>query len=119
MWNHKEMKQNLKIEIRYMYLASHTVRAEFAKTKGRWNFAKQSDNINMFNPAFCVRIILAPKTHKLVQMVRAQNRPIPGQVVKIVHDDGDEQVKNQEGTYLKKLSKHNGIKSISDFHRLL
>ena len=59
----------------------------------------------MFNPAFCVRIILAPKSHKLVQMVRAQNRPIPGQVVEIVHDDGDEQVKNQEGTYLKKIVK--------------
>ena len=99
----KSQGNETKFESRnYLYLASHTVRAEFAKTKGRWNFAKQSNNINMFNPAFCIRIILAPKSHKLIQMVRAQNRPIPGQVVKIVHDDGDEQVKNQEGTYLKK-----------------
>ena len=51
----------------------------------------------MLDPPLRVGIVLAPQPDKLVQMVGAQDGPIPGQVVKVVHDDGDEQVENEEG----------------------
>ena len=34
---------------------------------------------------------------KLVEMVGAQDGPIPGEVIEVVHDDGDEQVEDEEG----------------------
>jgi hypothetical protein len=42
-------------------------------------------------------VVLGPELHKVVQVMRAENGPISRQVVEIVHDDGHEQVDNQEG----------------------
>ena len=39
---------------------------------------------------------------KLVEMVGAQDGPIPGEVIEVVHDDGDEQVEDEEGADDKK-----------------
>lgn len=41
-----------------------------------------------------LRIVFRPDPLELIQMMRAQNRPIACQIVKVVHDDGDEQVDN-------------------------
>ena len=38
-------------------------------------------------------------------MVRTQNGPITGQVIEIVHDDGNKQIENQKGTNNKKADK--------------
>lgn len=38
------------------------------------------------------RIIIWPHSLELIQMVSAQHSPVPGQVLKVVHDDSNEQV---------------------------
>ena len=40
----------------------------------------------------CLGIIFRPKSHELVEMMRAKNGPITREVVKIVHDDSNKQV---------------------------
>ena len=40
----------------------------------------------------CFRVVLGPYPLELIQVVRAQNRPITRQVIKVVHDDSDKQV---------------------------
>lgn len=50
----------------------------------------------MFYPALGVGIVLAPQPDELVQMMRPQYGPVPGQIIKVVHDDGDEQIDDQE-----------------------
>ena len=52
----------------------------------------------MLDEPFGIGIILAPEMNKLREMVRPKNGPIPGEVVKVVHDDGNEEVEHQEGT---------------------
>ena len=50
----------------------------------------------------CFRVVLGPDPLELVQVMRAQNRPITRQVIKVVHDDGDKQVddlKDHIGSY--------------------
>ena len=74
------------------------MRAELSKAQGRRNLTQQSDHVNVFDASFGIRIVFTPQPDKLVEMVGAQNGPIPGQVVKVIHDDGNEQVENEEGT---------------------
>lgn len=38
------------------------------------------------------RVVLRPDPLELVQVMWPQNGPIPGQVVKVVHDNGNKQV---------------------------
>lgn len=45
----------------------------------------------------CCSVILCPDSDKLVQMVRPQDGRVPSQVLKVVHDDGHEQVEHLEG----------------------
>ena len=51
----------------------------------------------MLDEPFGIGIILAPEMNKLREMVRPKNGPIPGEVVKVVHDDGNEEVEDEEG----------------------
>ena len=44
------------------------------------------------------RIIVRPDCDELSQMMRSQDGAVPGQVVKVVHDDGNKQVEHDEGT---------------------
>lgn len=73
------------------------MRTELSESKRGRNFPEQCDNINMLYPALGVRIVLAPKANKLIQVVRAQDGPISRQIVEVVHDDSDEQIENEEG----------------------
>ena len=41
-----------------------------------------------------IRVVLRPEYDKLSKMMGAQNRPITSQVVKVVHDDGNEEVQD-------------------------
>ena len=45
----------------------------------------------------CRRIVLCPYSYKLVQMVSSQNGGVPGKIVKIVHNNSNEQVKHKKG----------------------
>ena len=51
----------------------------------------------MLDPALGVGVVLAPQPDKLVEMVGSEDGPVPGQVVKVVHDDGNKQVEDEEG----------------------
>ena len=68
--------------------------AQFAKAQRRRYLSEQSDHVQVFDPAFGVRVVLAPQAHELVQMMRSQNRPIARQIIEIVHNDGHEQIDN-------------------------
>lgn len=37
-------------------------------------------------------IVVRPNSLELVQVVSSQHRPVASQILKVVHDDGDEQV---------------------------
>ena len=39
-----------------------------------------------------LRVVLRPDGLELIQVMRAQDGPVPCQVVKVVHDDGHKQV---------------------------
>ena len=51
----------------------------------------------MFDEPFGVRVVFAPEMYKLGKMVGTKDGPIPGEVVKVVHDDGNEEVEDEEG----------------------
>ena len=51
----------------------------------------------MLDEPFGIGIILAPEMNKLREMVRPKDGPIPGEVVKVVHDDGNEEVEDEKG----------------------
>ena len=36
--------------------------------------------------------------NKLSEMVRSQDGPVASEIVKVIHDDGNEQVEDEEGT---------------------
>ena len=73
------------------------MRAELSKSQG-WGYSlKQNYNIHVLDAASSLGIILGPDPHVLVQMMWAENRPITCQIVKVVHDDSDEQVNDLKG----------------------
>ena len=51
----------------------------------------------MFDEPFGVRVVFAPEMDKLGKMVGTKDGPIPGEVVKVVHDDSNEEVEDEEG----------------------
>ena len=79
------------------YLASNTVRAQFTKTKWRRYFPQESYNVHMLDETLGIWIIFRPEMDKFSQMMRAKDGPITGEVVKVVHDDGNEEVEDEEG----------------------
>lgn len=42
----------------------------------------------------CSRIKIGPNADELVEMVGAQNGGVPGQIVEVVHDHGDEEIEH-------------------------
>ena len=81
------------------YLARHSVRTELSKSERRRDLPEQRDDIHVLDPSLGVGVVLAPQPHKLVKMVGSEDGPITGQVVEVVHDDGDEQVEDEEGAH--------------------
>ena len=45
----------------------------------------------------CARVVLGPDPYELVQVVSAQDGGISREVVKVVHDDSDEEIEHEEG----------------------
>ena len=72
------------------------MRTELAKAQWGGYFPEQSHHIEVFYAALSVRIVLGPESDELVQVVGAEDGPIASQVVKVVHDDSNEQVDDLE-----------------------
>ena len=71
--------------------------AELSESE-RWrDLPKEGDHVHVLDPALGIRVVLTPEPDKLVEMVRTENGPIPGQVVEVVHDDSDKEIENEEG----------------------
>ena len=83
----------------HSHLASNPVRTEFTKPKRRRNLPEQGDNIHMLDEALGVGVVLGPEVHELAEVVRPEDRPVAGEVVEVVHDDGDEEVEHKEGAH--------------------
>lgn len=47
----------------------------------------------------CLGIIFRPATDELVQMMWTQDRPIASEIIKVVHDDGHEQIDDLKHQY--------------------
>lgn len=43
------------------------------------------------------RIVLRPNTNILVEMMRTKDRGVASEVVKVVHNDSDEEIEHEEG----------------------
>ena len=63
---------------------------KLSESERRRDLPQEGDHVDVLDPALGIGIVLAPEPDELVQMVRTQDRPISGQVVEVVHDDGDE-----------------------------
>lgn len=70
--------------------------AEFAESQRGTDFPEQRYHVQVFDPSLGIRIVFAPQADELVQMMRTQNTPVPGQVIEVVHNDGHEQVDDEE-----------------------
>ena len=46
-----------------------------------------------------VWVVLGPQPHELVEVVGAEDGPVAGEVVEVVHDDGHEQVEDEEAAH--------------------
>ena len=57
-------------------------------------FSSQKHSYNKNKFLLCTRIVFSPDSDELVEMVRAQDGRVSGQVVEVVHDDGHEQVQH-------------------------
>ena len=73
------------------------MRTQLAKTKWRRDFAKQCHYIDVFDPTLGIRIILGPERDELPEVVGPKDRPVPCEVVEVVHDDGHKKVQHDEG----------------------
>ena len=70
--------------------------AELSKAERRRDLPQQGHHVHVLDEALGVRVVLRPEVDKLSEMVRAEDGPVPGQVVEVVHDDGYEQVEDEE-----------------------
>ncbi len=48
-------------------------------------------------PCLGVGVVLGPEGDELPQVVEPEDGPVPGQVVEVVHDDGNKEVQHEEG----------------------
>ena len=59
---------------------------------------EKGHHVHMLDFPLRVRVVLRPEDDKLAEMVRTQDGPVASEVIKVVHDDGNEEVEHQEGT---------------------
>ena len=73
------------------------MRTELSESERRRDLPQQRYDVDVLDPALGVGVVLAPQPDELVEVVRAEDAPVPGQVVKVVQDDRDEEVEDEEG----------------------
>ena len=112
---HKTLEvQGVTMEVLVEYLAGHAMRTQFSKAQWGRDFPgqniqdlkmieghkpKKSDNVNMLDEPLGIGIVFAPQMNKLGKMVGTKDGPVPREVVKVVHDDRNEEVENEEGAH--------------------
>ena len=74
------------------------MRAQFAEAEWRRDLPEKGHHVHVLDLPLRVRVILRPEDDKLAEMVRTEDGPVTSEVIKVVHDDGDEEVEHQEGT---------------------
>lgn len=79
-------------------LVGEPIRALVTKPQRRVHVLEHVVHLGVMDLAGGVRVVLGPDADELVEVVGAQDRRVPRQVVKVVHDDGDEQVQHEERT---------------------
>lgn len=77
-------------------LESEAIRALVAKPQRRVHVLQHVVHLRVMDLAGGVRIVLGPDPDELVEMVRAQDRRVAGEIIEVVHDDGDEEVQHEE-----------------------
>lgn len=77
-------------------LVREPIRALVAKPQRRVHILQHVVHLRVVDLAGGVRIVLGPDPHELVEMMRAQDRRVPGEVIEVVHDDGDEEIQHEE-----------------------
>ena len=82
-----------------LYLAGHPVGAELSEPEWRRDFPQESHHVHVLDETLRIRVVLRPEVDELPQVVRAQDGPVPGEVVEVVHDDGNKQVEYKEGAH--------------------
>ena len=78
--------------------AGDAMGAKFAEAKRRRNLPQQGDDVHVLDLPLGVRVVLRPQHHKLSQVVRTEDGPVAGEVIKVVHDDSNKEIEDQEGT---------------------
>ena len=58
---------------------------------------EKCDNINVFDSSLGVRIILGPKSNELSKVMGPKDWPISREIIKVVHDDGNKEIEDEEG----------------------
>lgn len=86
------LKEHAAFVVSSTNLTSYSVRTELPKTQGRRYLPQQRHHVEMLNSSFRVGIVFGPQSNKLIQVMRSEDRPVSRQVVKVVHDNGDEEV---------------------------
>ena len=81
---------------RHKALTSHAVGTQLSEAERRRDLPEQGDHVHVLDSTLGVRVVLAPEADKLVEVVGTQDRPVAGEVVKVVHDDGHEEVEDEE-----------------------
>ena len=79
------------------HLARDPVRTQLSEPERRRDLPEESDDVDVLDPALGVGVVLAPQPDELVEVVGAEDGPVTGQVVEVVHDDGHEEVEDEEG----------------------
>lgn len=73
-------------------LVRQAVRALVAKPQRRIHIFQHVIHLRVMDLASGVRIVLGPDPDKLVKMMRTQDWRVAGEVIEVVHDDGDEEI---------------------------
>lgn len=78
------------------FLVRQPVRALVTKPQRRVHVLQHVIYLRVMYLAGGIRIVLGPDPDELVEMMSAQNRRIAGEVIEVVHDDGDEEIQHEE-----------------------
>ena len=75
---------------------SNSIRTLFPQTKRRRNPFQQLNHVLMLYPSSRLRIKVCPFSDELVEMMESHDGHVPGEVIKVVYDNGNEEIHNKE-----------------------
>lgn len=78
------------------FLVRETIRAFIAKPQRRVHILQHIIHFCIMDLAGGVRIVFGPDPHEFVEMMGAQDRRVPREIIKVVHDDGDKEIQHKK-----------------------